>query len=84
MKQKPIVTFVGEADFFTDLITDEQKELYKQDSNEITQAVVYGVVHVHPILGRQRKIFTSIVVNKFDDGSFETLNTIYKPHNDLS
>jgi hypothetical protein len=82
MKQKPIVTFVGEADFFTDLITDEQKELYKQDSNEITQAVVYGVVH--PILGRQRKVITSIVVNKFDDGSFETLNTIYKPHNDLS
>ena len=82
MKEKPIVTFVGEADFFTDFITDEQKELYKQDSNENTQAVVYAVVH--PILGRQRKIFTSIVVNKFDDGSFETLNTIYKPHNDLS
>jgi hypothetical protein len=82
MKQKSIVTFVGEADFFTDLITDEQKELYKQDSNEITQAVVYGVVH--PLLGKQRRVITSIVVCKFDDGSFETLNTIYKPKNDLS
>ena len=81
MKEKPIVTFVGEAEFFERTITDEQKELYKQDSNEITQAVVYGLDH--PILGTD-KITTSIVLYKFDDGSFETLNTIYKPHNDLS
>jgi hypothetical protein len=81
MKDKPIVTFVGEAQFFNRFITDEQKELYKQDSNEVTQAVVYGLDH--PILGTD-KITTSIVIYKFDDGSFETLNTIYKPHNDLS
>jgi len=58
-----------------------QKELYNYDSNEIIQAVVYGLDH--PILGRD-KITTSIVLYKFDDGSFETLNTIYKPQNDLS
>ena len=81
MKQKPIVTFVGEAEFFESTITDVQKELYNYDSNEIIQAVVYGLDH--PILGRD-KITTSIVLYKFDDGSFETLNTIYKPKNDLS
>jgi hypothetical protein len=73
---KPVVTFIGEAKFFTSVITDEQKERYKQDSNEVTQAVVYGIDH--PILGTD-KITTSIVLYKFDDGSFETLNTIYKP-----
>jgi hypothetical protein len=81
MKQKPIVTFVGEAEFFESTITDVQKELYNYDSNEIIQAVVYSLDH--PILGRD-KITTSIVLYKFDDGSFETLNTIYKPQNDLS
>jgi len=81
MKQKPIVTFVGEAEFFESTITDVQKELYNYYSNEIIQAVVYGLDH--PILGRD-KITTSIVLYKFDDGSFETLNTIYKPQNDLS
>jgi len=81
MKQKPIVTFVGKAKFFESTITDVQKELYNYDSNEIIQAVVYGLDH--PILGRD-KITTSIVLYKFDDGSFETLNTIYKPQNDLS
>lgn len=76
MKDKPVVTFVGEARFFTSTITDEQKKIYDQDSNEVIQAVVYGLDH--PILGRD-KITTSIVLCKFDDESFETLNTIYKP-----
>lgn len=76
MKDKSIVTFIGEAHFFTSFITDEQKKIYDQDSNEVIQAVVYGLDH--PILGRD-KITTSIVLCKFDDGSFETLNTIYKP-----
>jgi len=81
MKQKPIVTFVGEAEFFDRTITDVEKELYNYDSNEIIQAVVYGLDH--PKLGKG-KVTTSIVLYKFDDGSFETLNTIYKPQNDLS
>jgi hypothetical protein len=81
VKQKPIVTFVGEAEFFESTITDVQKELYDYDSNEIIQAVVYSLDH--PILGTA-KITTSVVLYKFDDGSFETLNTIYKPQNDLS
>ena len=33
----------------------------------------------HPRLGNC-DAHTSIVLKTFDDGSFETLNTIYKPH----
>jgi hypothetical protein len=73
---KPIVNFVGKAVFFDSVITDKQKEQYNCDSNNITQAVVYSLDH--PILGKDR-VTTSIIKYKFDDGSFETLNTIYKP-----
>ena len=81
MKQKPIVSFTGEAEFFELTITDVQKEMYGFDSNEVSRAVVDGLDH--PILGTA-KITTSVVLYKFDDGSFETLNTIYKPQHDLS
>jgi hypothetical protein len=77
---KPVVMFIGEARFFDSTITDEQKTLYGCDSNDITQAVVRGIDH--PILGTD-KITTSIVIKKFDDGSFETLNTIYKPQKEV-
>jgi hypothetical protein len=69
MKEKPIVTFIGGVSFFYNSITDEER------------AMVYALNH--PILGTI-KVTTSRVLYKFDDGSFETLNTIYKPHNDLS
>lgn len=39
-------------------------------------ATVYDVVN-HPKLGHQRVVYTSEVVNKYDDGMFETLNTLY-------
>lgn len=32
----------------------------------------------HPVLGTTR-VHTSLVIQKFPDGSFETLNTIYVP-----
>lgn len=32
----------------------------------------------HPRLGCQR-VYTSVVIRKEEDGTFETLNTIYKP-----
>jgi hypothetical protein len=61
---KPIVNFTGTAKFDTELFP------------ECEVAHVWGINH--PILG-STKIRTSKIVNKFDDGSFETLNTIYKP-----
>jgi len=32
----------------------------------------------HPRFGRQR-VYTSVIIRKEEDGTFETLNTIYKP-----
>jgi hypothetical protein len=80
MKQKPIVSFTGEAEFFSVFIRDEDKEALELDTNEVTVAGVYAINH--PKLGRDR-IRTSVVVKRNYDGSFETLNTIYVPH-DLS
>lgn len=61
---KPIVYFTGNAVFDTDMFEGHE------------------VAHVrpvnHPAWGSQR-VRTSSVVNKFDDGSFETMNTMYKP-----
>jgi hypothetical protein len=45
----------------------------------------HEVAHVrtlnHYVWGRD-EVRTSAVLKKFDDGSFETMNTIYKPHKD--
>ena len=63
-KEKPEVFFFGEPVFDTKLFPDTE------------------VAHVrtlnHYVWGRD-KVRTSSVVKKNDDGSFETLNTIYKP-----
>lgn len=66
---KPIVHFTDEAKFY---------EIHTEDGC-VECARVYGIDH--PILGRDN-IRTSIVLKKFSDGSFETLNTIYRPLND--
>jgi len=81
MKQKPIVFFTGEAEFFSAFIRDEDKEELNLDTNEVIVAGVHAINH--PKLG-SLKVRTSVVVKKNHDGSFETLNTIYKPQNDLS
>lgn len=61
---KPVVTFIGEAVF--------DSKMYKGH--------VVARVHAldHPIWDNDM-VRTSSVLKKFDDGSFETLNTIYKP-----
>lgn len=63
---KPVVHYIGEAIFYE---VDEGVE----------HARVYGLNH--PVLGKD-DIRTSVVLKKFSDGSFETLNTIYRPKND--
>ena len=65
---KPVVQFKDEATFFPVHVieTNQDRECAK----------VYAMDH--PRLG-MGLIRTSIIVQKFDDGSFETLNTIYKP-----
>ena len=64
---KPVVYFAGEPRFDTKLFSGhEVAHIYTED---------------HHVWGRG-KIRTSQVLNKFSDGSFETLNTMYKPKND--
>lgn len=80
MKQnKPTVKFLGTATFYAvDLPSTYQEEYSKYTNSEgrVEQARVFGLDH--PRLGKD-VIHTSIVVKKNDDGSFETLNTLYVP-----
>lgn len=64
--EKKVVRFAGEPHF----------ETWELESGPVEVAHVYGLDH--PRLGKGH-IRTSRVLHKFDDGSFETLNTIYKP-----
>lgn len=64
MNEKPKVLFVGEVAFYhSDYRKGEAATLRALD---------------HPVWG-ENIIHTSRVLQKFPDGSFETLNTIYKP-----
>jgi hypothetical protein len=67
---KPVVHYTGKARFY---------EIEADDGYVGEYARVQGLDH--PILGKDN-IRTSLVVKKFTDGSFETLNTIYRPLND--
>lgn len=65
--EKPTVFFTGTPLFDTEMYPGHE------------------VAHVrtvnHPAWGSD-KIRTSAVLRKFDDGSFETRNTLYKPYTD--
>lgn len=78
--QKPTVHFTGTPTFHMVEITSpairEEFKQYLDAEGCYEKATVYGLNH--PILGRAI-IHTSIVVKKHDDGSFETLNTLYVP-----
>ena len=63
-QNKPIVHFDGEPHFW----------IWHDGKAEV--ANVYALDH--PRLGRTG-VRTSVVVKKFEDGSFETLNTLYVP-----
>lgn len=65
---KPVVHFLGQVEF---------QPAYNVDTGDDTEvAHVYAVDH--PRLGKG-VIRTSRIVKKFSDGSFETLNTVYRP-----
>jgi hypothetical protein len=63
--EKPVVYFVGEP--------------YYWMWNETNEVASLQAVLEHPRLGNCPDVRTSTVLQKFDDGSFETRNTIYKP-----
>ena len=79
MKNKPTVRFSGKPLFYSVELAPMHRKTYSQYADEeglIEYARVYGLDH--PILGAD-DIRTSIVVKKHEDGSFETLNTVYVP-----
>ena len=79
MMDKPIVRFAGKAIFYAVELAPMHQKTYGQYADAegyVEYARVSGLDH--PILGAD-DIRTSIVVKKHDDGSFETLNTVYVP-----
>ena len=79
MMDKPKVRFVGEPVFYTVELSPMHQKTYGQYADAegyVEYARVSGLDH--PILGADT-IRTSIVIKKHDDGSFETLNTLYVP-----
>lgn len=79
MMDKPRVRFVGEPIFYVVVLAPLHQKTYGQYADEEgyeEYARVYGLDH--PILGAD-DIRTSIVLKKHDDGSFETMNTLYVP-----
>ena len=80
MMDKPKVRFVGEPIFYTVKLSPMHQKTYGQYADEegyVEYARVSGLNH--PILGSD-DIRTSIVLKKHDDGSFETMNTLYVPY----
>ena len=76
---KPTVHYRGKAEFYKRPLATMHKKTYGQYTDQegnVEYASVYGIDH--PILGEDT-IRTSIVLHKYDDGSFETMNTIYIP-----
>jgi hypothetical protein len=73
-KSKPVVYFTGEATFF-DYDT-------KQTQEELTDNTVASVMATNHYVWGNDRVRTSVVLKKFDDGSFETMNTLYKPLKD--
>jgi len=47
--------------------------------NEENEVASLHLVYNHPHLGYTYNVRTSTVLKKFEDGSFETRNTMYKP-----
>ena len=79
MMDKPTVRFKGTPKFYRIELAPNLRGEYQQyldAEGNYERASVYGLDH--PILGEDT-ISTSIVVKKHDDGSFETLNTLYVP-----
>lgn len=66
--QKPVVFFTGTPLFDTEMF----------EGHEVAHVRTVN----HPAWGSD-KVRTSSVIKKNDDGSFETMNTLYKPYTDM-
>lgn len=80
MSIKPVVEFINKPVFVKRTLTDpamiHNSRQFLDETNSYEHAKVYTMNH--PVWGEEF-VRTSIVIKKNSDGSFETLNTIYKP-----
>jgi len=65
--KKPTVKYTGEVDYL---------KRFSAKDNKMVEIGVLNVIN-HPELGSTR-IYTSKIVNKSDNGNFESLNTFYE------
>lgn len=74
---KKIVNFIGNPEFFKQELGSHGTDLdqYADEEGKVWLAWVYGVNH--PRI-RRGYIRTSIVVKRYKNGNFDTLNTQYK------
>lgn len=76
--KKPTVLFLNNAEFETRTLPEELLPTYKK---YVTDKLTYEVAHIyalnHPKLGHGY-VRTSMVIKKYKNGNFETLNTLYK------
>jgi len=78
-QDKPKVRFRGKPLFYAVELAPMHQKTYGQYADAegyVEYARVFGLDH--PVLGAD-DIRTSIVLKKNDDGSFETMNTLYVP-----
>lgn len=78
-QDKPTVRFSGKPTFYYVKLPTEHQNAYGQYMDEegyVEYARVDGLDH--PVWGADT-IRTSIVLKKNDNGSFETMNTLYVP-----
>lgn len=68
---KPVVRYTGEAKFFNYYTNEAEDELTDDTVAKVTALD-------HPVWGADI-VRTSVVLKKFSDGSFETMNTVYRP-----
>ena len=68
---KPVVRYTGEAKFFNYYTNEVEEELTGDTVAKVTALD-------HPVWGADI-VRTSVVLKKFSDGSFETMNTVYRP-----
>ena len=75
---KPVVHFTGKPVFISIDISSygDEYAAYMDQNGYGKKALVFGIDH--PKVGTD-VITTSLVISIFNDGSFETMNTVYVP-----
>lgn len=68
MESKPVVYYTGKPKFF----------IHSYRNIEVASVSTVN----HPVWGSD-DVRTSEILHKFDDGSFETINHLYKPYTDM-